>query len=270
METLIGFVLIVGVLAAPVVCTRWVLGPIDRAGANHRVPVQFSLADLLGLFVVVQLPLGGLHFATRGVTIWRLDLYDEVFAIPLRPIMFLLDVLIVLFAATVWWTLVRRLSRAGIDIAWHRLLTLTVILPVAFVGSIAILVLPLVATASWRSTTPSVSLFCLQTFRSAASSMAPAGSRARSLPQRKPAVAGCRVSPRMGGPRSPHRRPLRSRCLRLLYRLGRSTGTIIVAAKTRRNRTPSLLSSHVLRVNRPSGGDVVGAGDDGAGVGEDG
>ena len=46
-------------------CGFWILRPLDRAAKNRRYAIQFSLADLLCLFVLVELPLGALHWAAE-------------------------------------------------------------------------------------------------------------------------------------------------------------------------------------------------------------
>jgi hypothetical protein len=96
----------------------WVLGPLDRAARDRSCPAQFTLADFLCLFVLIQLPLAALHWAAQGPNIWALD------------------VLVCLAFGAVWWTAVRTLSRAGVHRAWHRSLCLAVVVPAAFSGAI--------------------------------------------------------------------------------------------------------------------------------------
>ncbi|MEN6449971.1 MAG: hypothetical protein ABFC96_05740 [Thermoguttaceae bacterium] len=128
MEPFIGVTIFIVMLVTPVACLRWVLGPLDRAAKDHQFPVQFSLADLLCLFVLVQLPLGGLHFALRGEKV--------------EPGFLIADAAVIGVSAAVWWTYVRTLSRAGIHVVSHRCIALTIVLPIAFVGSIAVVALP--------------------------------------------------------------------------------------------------------------------------------
>jgi hypothetical protein len=113
-------------------CLNWALGPLDRAAKNRQFPIQFGLADLLCLFVLVQLPVGILHWATR----------DSAF--PARA--WVMDIVLGGIATVTWWTCVRTLSRAGIQVVWQRCVVLTVILPCSYVGSISVIALPIVAT----------------------------------------------------------------------------------------------------------------------------
>ena len=54
-------------VAAAWACLNWVLGPLDRAAKNRQFPIQFGLADLLCLFVLIQLPVGILHWTLADV-----------------------------------------------------------------------------------------------------------------------------------------------------------------------------------------------------------
>ncbi len=123
------------VLFAALGCLNWVLRPLDRAAKNRPFAIQFSLADLLCLFVLVQLPLGVvhsvLHWVPRGG-----EVHVGVLVV---------DLVVGLLAASVWWAYVRTLSRAGIHVVWHRCVALTIALPAAFLGSIAMTLLPVLA-----------------------------------------------------------------------------------------------------------------------------
>jgi hypothetical protein len=196
----------------------WVLEPLDRAARNRRFPVQFSLADLLCLFALVQLPLGVAHWVIGGPSINQSVL----------PV----DLGIVMLATTVWWSGVRTLSRAGIHATWQRCMALTLAIPVGFAGGfglVALHVVGLIRVASEKNPAGYWLLFA----------EVPLGS--------------------------------------VIYGLGRFTRAIVAAAEARRfqpyppaKKEGTESRPDVLRVNRPRDSDVVGAGDDGAGVGKDG
>jgi hypothetical protein len=135
LQLIVCLAIVGAVLFAALGSLNWVLGPLDRAAKNRQFPIQFSLADLLCLFVLVQLPLGAvhsvLHWVPRGG-----EFHAGVLVV---------DLVVALLAASVWWTYVRTLSRAGIHVVWHRCVALCIALPAAFVGSVAMIVLPLVA-----------------------------------------------------------------------------------------------------------------------------
>jgi hypothetical protein len=120
-------------------CLKWVIGPLDRAAKDRQYPVQYSLADLLCVFVLVQLVIGLSHWATC-------DSQQ-----PTAIAILILDVVLAAVAAVVWWKFVRTLSRAGILIVWHRCVILVIILPAAVVGSIAVMFLFFVALATIQS-----------------------------------------------------------------------------------------------------------------------
>ena len=116
---------------------QWVLGPLDRAAKNRQFPIQFGLADLLCLFVLVQLPVGIVHWVARS---------SEGQIVESGVVT--LDCAFVVAAVVVWWNCVRTLSRAGIHVVWRRCIVLTVALPGAIVGSVAATCLPVASVAA--------------------------------------------------------------------------------------------------------------------------
>jgi hypothetical protein len=120
-------------------CLKWVIGPLERAAKNRQYPVQYSLADLLCVFVLVQLVIGLTHWAA----------YDSQRSTTIAVL--ILDVVFVAVAVVVWWKFVRTLSRAGIHVVWHRCVILVIILPAAVVGSMAVLFLFFAAIAAIQS-----------------------------------------------------------------------------------------------------------------------
>jgi hypothetical protein len=104
---------------------------MDRAAKNRRLPIQFGLADLLCLFVLVQLPVGIVHWVMR---------YTRVQSGALAA-----DIMVSLMAALLWWNCTRMLSRAGVQTVWQRCVVLTVVLPGVIAGPVAVIVLPFAA-----------------------------------------------------------------------------------------------------------------------------
>jgi hypothetical protein len=132
------FVAIGAMFALPWGCLYWVLGPIDRAAKNRQYPPQFSLADLLSLFVLVQLPVGIVHWAVQGSE----SLATERESLAAEAVV---DVLVAGTAIVVWWKCVGTLSRAGIGVVWHRCMILAVGLPVVLAAIGALMILPCAA-----------------------------------------------------------------------------------------------------------------------------
>ena len=144
MDALIGLAVIVATIAATVAIVAVVvatafallnsaLGQLDRAARNRQFPIQFGLADLLCLFVLIQLPIGFVHWALGDI---------------LRQAVVGVDVLLGVVVTAVWWKCVRTLSRAGIHVVWQRCFVLAISLPGSFVSSVGLIVLPLFAVYS--------------------------------------------------------------------------------------------------------------------------
>lgn len=109
---------------------RWTLRPLDKAAKGSTRPPQFTLVDFFCLFLLVQLPTGLIHgWLPDYSAIWVLDGFAWG------------------ACAMAWWISVRTLSRAGVQNPWHRGLFLVLAIPIAYFGSIAAAVLPVVAFA---------------------------------------------------------------------------------------------------------------------------
>jgi hypothetical protein len=135
---LVGFVAFLAVAAffagigAIIIVAAWsfvnsAVGPLAEGARNRQCPVQFGLADLLCLFVLIQLPVGTIHWGFRDVLGARI---------------IVLDIVLAAFATSLWWTGVRTLSRAGVQVTWQRCIVLTLGLPAAYVSSVGLIVLP--------------------------------------------------------------------------------------------------------------------------------
>jgi hypothetical protein len=127
-----GLIAFVAVMVAVLMSLSWVLGPLDLAAKNRRYPMQFGLADLLCLGVLIQVLVASLHWPSQGEAN--------------RPII-ALDVLFGAVVTFLWWLAVRTLSRAGIHTVWQRCVILMLVMPVSYIGCVAIIVLPFVAAS---------------------------------------------------------------------------------------------------------------------------
>lgn len=110
---------------------RWVLAPLISAADKNRLPGQFTVADLLALFVLVQSWMAIIHglVPRQHVGIWILDAYGW-FA-----------------TGSLWWLGTRTLSRAAIRNPWYRIGFLIFVLPVLLAGALAIPFLPITIIA---------------------------------------------------------------------------------------------------------------------------
>jgi len=130
METLGGCLC---VLLAPIgslwLLGQLILGPLDQAARRRRGPTQFTMLDFLCLIFLIQLPMGLLQATfVRG---------SELGGAAGR----VLYVVGAVIGGLMWWVSVRQLSGAGVTLTAHRGGFLALVLPVAFFGSIAMIVL---------------------------------------------------------------------------------------------------------------------------------
>lgn len=144
-----------------VVIARWILRPLDQlvedlrkrstgsgdlpqepASPRHR-PTQFTILDLLCLFVLVQPPMALLH--APGWSVVPNGAY------------WLFDLFIWGSCGAMWWASVRMLSQADIHNPWHRGLYLGLVLPMSLFSAIAapVLLLPICITLimAWSGAT---------------------------------------------------------------------------------------------------------------------
>ena len=144
-ELIVSLAMMVAVLLAACVYVwftlNWMVGPLARRGKNRRYKTQFSIADLLCLFVLAQLALA---LPTSLLVHKRVDF---LIALPA----FVIPLIIVL---VVWWSGVDLLSRAEIRTPTARVLTLLVVLPLGYASALAMPVIAVLAIAWFLS--PSV------------------------------------------------------------------------------------------------------------------
>jgi hypothetical protein len=131
MEGLITIAILAAAGAVVWVSLSWVLGPLDCAAKVRRLPLQFGLADLLCLFVLVQLPIGFVHWITHITALQSLELAGDIVAS--------------IVAVALWWNGWRMLSRAGIHTVWQRGVILAVVVPGVIIGPVSLIALPFVA-----------------------------------------------------------------------------------------------------------------------------
>lgn len=126
MEVVVLFASLLGLLLLFVVAAiipRYIFGPLDRAARGRQRPVQFTLADFLCLFVLMQVAMGLGHSwpDTRWTeTGWIITCYGW-FAFGL-----------------LWLGHVRKLSLAGVRNGWHRSACLVLLIPLGFAAAIAV------------------------------------------------------------------------------------------------------------------------------------
>ena len=115
-------------LVAGAVASRWVMRPLERAAEERDCRVQFTLADILCLFLAMQLALGAFY--------WDWDASNGLYQ---RVLVALLAFVVV---GGAWWGFVRMLSRAGVRLVWQRCLLMLIVFPVTAIGSLAVAFTP--------------------------------------------------------------------------------------------------------------------------------
>jgi hypothetical protein len=97
-----------------------------------RTGTQFTLVDLLCLFVVLEIPLAWVGAAA---------------AMPGDPRPWILGGFLAVYFGLVWWAGVRKLSQAGIRNPWHRGVFLVLVFPGTILGLILAVAIAVVAVA---------------------------------------------------------------------------------------------------------------------------
>jgi len=137
MESAIGAIGLVGFAGAFLAIwwiAVWVLRPLDIAAKSQKLPMRFTLADFLCLFVLVQTSAAGLLF--EGQFGWTIVCFG--------------------WAAfgSMWALGVHTLSRAGVVNPWHRALFLVLVVPFTVVSAILLAPAALTLAASLFSPMP--------------------------------------------------------------------------------------------------------------------
>ena len=133
---LLWLLLGVGVVASPIGIAWWILHPLDEAAKRSRMRLQFTLADFLCLFVIVQAPMAMIHGLADGEASIVLDLFAWF------------------CVGSMWFGSVWEMSRAGVQRPLDRCVFLVVMLPVSIVSVIASPALMILLWSAFADPTP--------------------------------------------------------------------------------------------------------------------
>ncbi len=121
---ILGLLLPVGLIVVALRLARWVLRPLDEASRRRKGRLQFTLGDLVCLFFMLQLCIGGLWTAYGGPRFGGRENVNGLVVVGC------------VVAGLFWWLSVQMLSRAGVWNTWWRSLLLVVVVPATIAGSV--------------------------------------------------------------------------------------------------------------------------------------
>ncbi len=127
---------------------RWIFNPVEQAARKREFPPQYSIADFLCLFFLIQLPMALVHGYFGGGRS-RFVVGELARAAP-----WILDIFAWFACGMMWWLSVRTLSRAGVRNPRSRAIFLVVVVPVALVGALGIPIVSIAMVAGADSLPP--------------------------------------------------------------------------------------------------------------------
>ena len=101
MEAITALAILIAIIGGALFCAGWTLGPLARATANSKARVHFTIADLLCLFVQIQLLMATIYQASGRMNVHSAG---EV------AMVVLLSFVMIGF----WWFSVEFLERVGV------------------------------------------------------------------------------------------------------------------------------------------------------------
>ena len=117
-----GLMAPVAMLMGALNLAAWILGPFEAVARHQKHRHQFMLADFLSLFFLVQLPLAGVHSCLSSFPL---------------SVKLVLDTMGGLTCSALWLMNVKRLDKAGVRCGSHRVIFLTFVTPIAYLGTLA-------------------------------------------------------------------------------------------------------------------------------------
>lgn len=136
--------LVCGAVVVAVGILYWIMWPLEALSRTRPIRSQFTLSDLLVLFVMLQMIVGTVHYLT----------IEEAgfLAADSRPLeMLLIDGGAALITLVSWWCGVGVVSRAGIDRWWHRAVIVALVVPLGACSALISLFLLILAICSMFS-----------------------------------------------------------------------------------------------------------------------
>ena len=125
MYSLLVVVTISAAICGSLTIANWVLAPLEEAANRRRLPTQFTLADLLGLFFLLPV--------STSIVYFGLPDDDPVVDRPL-------GILGWLVLGLIWWYGVVNVSKAGVRNPRHRVLFMAFVIPLTLIGTVAFLI----------------------------------------------------------------------------------------------------------------------------------
>ena len=123
-------------VSVPFTIAILILGPIDRAAKFQQAPIRIMMVDVMSLLFLLQAPFAVIH---------------NLLAMESTELLVTLDLIVVIVVGLIWWTAVSRFSKAAINDARPRAILAFFVLPMAYVGSFAAFVIPMVLASHHES-----------------------------------------------------------------------------------------------------------------------
>ena len=134
---MMGIVILAFCIVVVLLSGRWTLGPLEYAAAGSKARMQFAIADILCLFVQIQLVLAVVFQLAQRMGLHKPDSSTVV--------------VLTLLTAGFWWRGVLLLERTGVRNVWHRAFVLVVGIPVKVMGAIVLCVMLELLLVLWSN-----------------------------------------------------------------------------------------------------------------------
>ena len=116
------FLLVMGLaMGWGIVILKRIMDPLEAAARRQSRPAQFTMADFLSLFFLLQIPMAAIHALPGDVP---------------RGAKVTLDCFAWVVCGLLWASGVKKLANSGVERPRHRLIFLALVLPASFFGTL--------------------------------------------------------------------------------------------------------------------------------------
>lgn len=115
------FLLMAVAIGSGIVILKRIMDPFEAASRRQSRPAQFTMADFLSLFFLLQIPMAAIHALPGDVP---------------RGAKVTLDCFAWVVCGLLWGSGVKKLANSGVERPRHRLIFLALVLPASFFGTL--------------------------------------------------------------------------------------------------------------------------------------